>query len=163
MRPWYWSVEENKHRADPFNWIIEGKMAVSWWPDKEVFQIYKKEGIKVIINCSEFNNRNDIPGNFHYYHINIPDFGLPIKSQILRYIDITDKHGEKGEAMVTHCVAGCGRTGQMIIVWAAKNGQIPNDVDPVEWLRKKRPCSLETKKQEDFARKIKMYYQKKEG
>lgn len=160
MRPWYWSVEENKHRADPFNWIIEGKMAVSWWPDREVFQIYKREGIKVIINCSEFNNRNDIPGNFHYYHINIPDFGLPTKSQILKYFDITDKHGSNGEAMVTHCVAGCGRTGQMIIAWAAKNDQIPKDIDPVEWLRKKRPCSLETKKQEDFARKIYQYYQK---
>lgn len=160
MRSWYWSVEENKHRADPFNWIIEGKMAVSWWPDGEVFQIYKREGIKVIINCSEFNNRNDIPGNFHYYHINIPDFGLPTKSQILRYIDITDKHGEKGEAMVTHCVAGCGRTGQMIIAWAAKNDQIPKGMDPIKWLRKLRPCSLETKKQEDFARKIYNYYQK---
>ena len=160
MRPWYWSVEENKHRADPFNWIIEGKMAVSWWPDREVFQIYKKEGIKIIINCSEFNYRNDIPENFHYYHINIPDFGLPTKSQILRYIDITDKHGEKGEAMVTHCVAGCGRTGQMIIAWAAKNDQIPKGMDPIKWLRKLRPCSLETKKQEDFARKIYNYYQK---
>jgi len=153
-------VEENKHRADPFNWIIEGKMAVSWWPDREVFQIYKKEGIKIIINCSEFNYRNDIPENFHYYHINIPDFGLPTKSQILRYIDITDKHGEKGEAMVTHCVAGCGRTGQMIIAWAAKNDQIPKGMDPIKWLRKLRPCSLETKKQEDFARKIYNYYQK---
>jgi len=153
-------VEENKHRADPFNWIIRGKMAASWWPDREVFQIYKNEGIKVIINCSEFDNRNDIPGNFNYYHINIPDFGLPTESQILKYIEITDKHGTNGEAMVTHCVAGCGRTGQMIIVWASKNNQIPKDMDPVKWLRKKRPCSLETKKQEDFARKIYQYYQK---
>lgn len=160
MRPFYWSVEENKHRADPFNWIIRGKMAASWWPDREVFQIYKNEGIKVIINCSEFDNRNDIPGNFNYYHINIPDFGLPTESQILKYIEITDKHGTNGEAMVTHCVAGCGRTGQMIIVWASKNDQIPKDMDPVMWLRKKRPCSLETKKQEDFARKIQKYFQK---
>lgn len=160
MRPLYWSVEENKHRADPFNWIIRGKMAASWWPDREVFQIYKNEGIKVIINCSEFDNRNDILGNFHYYHINIPDFGLPTESQILKYIEITDKHGTNGEAMVTHCVAGCGRTGQLIIAWASKNDQIPKDMDPVKWLRKKRPCSLETKKQEDFARKIYQYYQK---
>lgn len=135
-------------------------MAASWWPDREVFQIYKNEGIKVIINCSEFDNRNDILGNFHYYHINIPDFGLPTESQILKYIEITDKHGTNGEAMVTHCVAGCGRTGQLIIAWASKNDQIPKDMDPVKWLRKKRPCSLETKKQEDFARKIYQYYQK---
>jgi len=58
-----------------------------------------------------------------------------------------------------HCVAGCGRTAQFIIVWAAFNKFIPYGMDPVKWIRKLRSCSLETKEQMDFARKIVKKYQ----
>jgi len=160
VRPWYWPEGGQPYRAKPFNWIVKGIMAVSWWPDMDVLRIYNKEGIKVIVNCSEFNNRNDVSNEFHYYHINIPDFGLPSESQILKYLEITEKHMANREPIVTHCVAGCGRTGQMIIAWAAKNGYIPENTDPVKWLRKLRPCSLETKAQEELARKLHRKYLK---
>ena len=62
--------------------------------------------------------------------------------------------------MVVHCVAGCGRTGIMVIAWAAFNGHIPNGMDPVKWIRKFRPCSLETKEQMNLAREIAKKYRK---
>ena len=48
----------------------------------------------------------------------------------------------------------------MIVAWAAYNGYIPDGIDPVKWIRKPRPCSLETKEQMDLARKIANKYQK---
>ena len=89
VRPWYWPDGGQPHRTEPFTWIVKGKMAASWWPDPPVFKRYKKEGIKVIINASEFDNRQDVPEEFVYYHIDIPDYGLPTDDQIKRFIKIT--------------------------------------------------------------------------
>lgn len=145
-------------RTQPFTWIVKEKMAASWWPDPPVFERYKKEGISVIINCSEFDNRRDIPNLFNYYHINVPDYGLPTENQIETFLAICDKHGLNNESIVVHCVAGCGRTGQFLVAWGAKNGYIPKSMDPVKWIRKYRPCSLETIEQMNFARKMAKKY-----
>ena len=160
VRPWYWNEGGQPHRTEPFTWIVKGKIAASWWPDPPVFERYKKEGIKAVINASEFDNRKDVPDELKYYHINIPDYGIPTDSQIKRFLEITSKHMEKGEPIVVHCVAGCGRTGQLIVVWAAFNGYIPKNMDPVKWIRNLRRCCLETKEQMNLARKMAIKYQK---
>ena len=160
VSPWYWPEGGQPHRTEEFIWIIKGKMAASWWPDASLMERYKREGINVIINCSEFDNRRDASNNFKYFHINIPDFGTPTNSQLEKFLEITSKFGVNMDPIVVHCVAGCGRTGIMIVVWAAYNGYIPNGIDPVKWIRKLRPCSLETKEQMELARKLAKKYQK---
>lgn len=147
-------------RAEPFTWIIKGKMAASWWPDANLFEKYKKEGIKIIINCSEYDNRKDISNHFKYFHINIPDFGTPTDSQLKKFFEITSLFEANNDPIVVHCVAGCGRTGIMIVAWATFNGYIPDGLDPVKWIRNFRPCCLETKEQMDLARKIARKYRK---
>lgn len=160
VHPWYWPKNGMPERTVPFTWIVKNKMAASWWPDTSLFEKYKKEGIKVIINCSEFDYRKDVPSDFQYFHINIPDYGTPTNSQLENFIEITIKSGKKEIPIVVHCVAGCGRTGIMVIAWAAYNGYIPKDMDPVKWIRKLRPCCLETKEQMELARKIANKYRK---
>ncbi len=157
--PWYWPKNGMPKKTEPFTWIIKGKMAASWWPDLPLYGIYKKEGISVIVNCSEFDNHKDVPKKFKYYHINVPDYGIPSNKQIGKFLQICKIHIQKQEAIVVHCVAGCGRTAQFIIVWAASTGYIPNSIDPVKWIRKLRPCSLETKEQMAQARKLVKAYQ----
>jgi protein-tyrosine phosphatase len=147
-------------RSAPFTWIVKKKIAASWWPDASLIEIYRKEGIKLIINCSEFDNQHDIPEDFNYFHINIPDFGIPTEFQLNKFFNITSQYEKNGSPIVVHCVAGCGRTGIMIVAWAAYNGYIPERLDPVKWIRKLRPCCLETKEQMDLARKIANKYQK---
>ena len=161
VRPWYWPEGGQPHRATPFTWIVKGKLAASWWPDPQLIDRYKKEGIKVIINCSEFNNRKDIPKNIKYLHINIPDYGTPSETQLDKFFEVTNRHKVNGEAIVVHCVAGYGRTGIMVVAWAAHNGYIPEGIDPVHWIRKLRPCSLETKEQMNLARRIAKKYKKR--
>ncbi|MHA2121381.1 MAG: protein-tyrosine phosphatase family protein, partial [Promethearchaeota archaeon] len=131
------------------------------WPDNSVITRYKNEGIKIIINCSEFDNRRDLPSDFEYYHFSIPDYGTPTKTQLERFLEITSKYGRTRKPMVVHCVAGCGRTGIMTVAWAAYNSIIPKGMDPVKWIRKLRPCCLETKEQMELARKIARKYQTK--
>jgi len=160
VRPWYWPEGGQPHRTEEFTWISKGKMAASWWPDPPVIKRYKKEGIKVIVNCSEFDNRQDIPQDFIYYHINVADYGVPTDNQIKRFLELTKKHDAQKDPVVIHCVAGCGRTGQFIVAWGAHNGIIPKNMDPVKWIRTYRKCSLETKEQMSFARKIANKYGK---
>ena len=160
VRPSYWPKNGMPERTEPFTWIIKGKMAISWWPDPTVIERYRNEGIKVIINCSEFNNRQDIPKEFKYYNINIPDYGTPTDVQLQRFLKITSEWSIENNPIVVHCVAGCGRSGIMVVAWAAYNNHIPNEIDPVKWIRKLRHCCLETKEQMDLARKIARKYQK---
>jgi protein-tyrosine phosphatase len=159
VRPWYWPSEGQPHRTEEFTWIVKNKLAVSWWPDPPVFKRYEKEGIKVIINCSEFNNEKDVPQRFIYHHINVPDYGLPTEKQIKYFLELCKHHGQQNEAIVVHCVAGCGRTGQFAVLWAAYNGYIPKGMDPVKWIRNLRPCSLETREQQENARNLARKYQ----
>lgn len=154
VRPWYWPENGQPHRTEPFTWIAKGRIAASWWPDPYVFEIYEEQGIKTIVNCSEFDNREDIPSGFKYYHINIPDFGTPTDQQLNYFLEICEKHYTKNEPIVVHCVAGCGRTGQLIVAWGAYYKKIPKHMDPIKWIRKYRKCSLETKEQMELARKI---------
>ena len=160
VRPWYWPKEGMPERTEPFTWIIKGKMAASWWPDPSVIENYRREGIKVIINCSEFDNRKDIPKEFMYFHLNIPDYGTPTDVQLQRFFEITSESSNNNVPIVVHCVAGCGRSGLMIVAWAAYNDYIPKGIDPVKWIRKLRSCCLETKEQMELARKIAKKYQK---
>lgn len=162
VRPWYWPKNGMPERAEPFNWIIKDRIAISWWPDPYVVDIFRKEGIKVIVNCSEFDNREDIPKDFNYYHINIPDYGIPTKDQLKKFFEITNESGNNKHPIVVHCVGGCGRSGIMVMAWAAYNGIIPKGIDPLKWISKLRPCCSEknTKEQIKFARKIARKYQK---
>ena len=160
VRPWYWPKEGHPHRTEAFTWIIKRKIAVSWWPDPPVIEIYRRNGIKTIVNCSEFDNKQDIPKEFNHFHINIPDYGTPSDTQLKRFLDITSDGSTNIEPIVIHCVAGCGRSGLMIIAWAAYNGYIPKGIDPVKWIRKLRSCCLETKEQMELARKITKKYHK---
>lgn len=160
VHPWYWPKNGLPERTTPFTWIVKNKIAASWWPDASLFEIYKKEGIKVIINCSEFDYRKDIPPEFQYFHIDIPDFGTPTDSQLEKFFEITRRFRANRDPIVVHCVAGCGRTGIMVVAWAANNGYIPKGIDPVKWIRKLRPCCLETKEQMGLARKIASKYRK---
>lgn len=159
--PSYWPKQGMPEKTEPFNWIVKGKVAASWWPDSKLFERFKKEGISVIINCSEFDNRIDIPKNFIYHHFNVPDFGVPSMEQIEKFLTTTESYLRDCMPIVIHCVAGCGRTAQFIIAWAAYYNYIPENVDPIDWIRSRRSCSLETREQMKFARMIAEKFQHK--
>ena len=158
IRPWYWPKNGQPERTEPFTWIVEGVIAASWWPDPYVFEIYEEQNIRAVVNCCEFDNRQDVPSHFSYYHINVPDYGVPTDAQIERFVTLMDQHHAAREAVVVHCVAGCGRTGQFIVAWCAKAGLIPAKTDPVQWIRARRKCCLETSEQTNCAKKWMIKY-----
>jgi hypothetical protein len=92
IRPWYWPERGQPERTEPFTWIVEGVIAASWWPDPYVFEIYEEQNIRAVVNCCEFDNRRDVPEQFVYHHINVPDYGVPTDAQIEQFVSLMDKH-----------------------------------------------------------------------
>jgi protein-tyrosine phosphatase len=133
---------------------VKDVIAASWWPDPYVFDLYEENQIRAVVNCCEFDNRQDVPSQFAYYHFNVPDYGVPTDVQIERFVTLMDQHHQAKEPVVVHCVAGCGRTGQFIIAWCAKAGFIPANTDPVQWIRARRKCCLETSEQTNCAKRL---------
>ncbi len=68
VRPSYWPENGRPEYSNMFDWIERGQLAMSWWPDPPVIERYQLEGIRVIINASEFDNRENIRKRFFYYH-----------------------------------------------------------------------------------------------
>ena len=158
IRPWYWPDRGQPERTEPFTWIVEGVIAASWWPDPYVFDLFDDEGVKTVVNVCEFDNRKDIPPHLDYHFFHVPDYGVPSDSQIEAFLDLMDKNYSAKKPVVVHCVAGCGRTGQFIIAWCAKAGFIPKGTDPVEWIRARRKCCLETGAQIQCAKTLMKKY-----
>lgn len=158
IRPWYWPQKGQPERTEPFTWIVEGVIAASWWPDPYVFDLYDEQGIKVIVNVCEFDNRRDVPKRFDAHFIRVADYGVPTDLQINHFIELMDEYHREGKPVVVHCVAGCGRTGQFIIAWCAKAGLIAKNQDPVAWIRSRRKCCLETGAQIECARRYARKY-----
>ena len=158
IRPGYWPDRGQPERTEPFTWIVEGVIAASWWPDPYVFDIFDEKGIKAVVNVCEFDNRQDVPSQFDYHFFHVPDYGIPSDKQIEAFIEAMDRHHAAKEPAVVHCVAGCGRTGQFIIAWCAKAGFIPKGADPVQWIRERRKCCLETGEQIDCAKRLMKRY-----
>ena len=116
-----------------------------------------------MVNVCEFDNRQDVPPHLNYHFIHVPDYGVPSEEQVDHFIKLMDKHHTAGEPVVIHCVAGCGRTGQFIIAWCARAGFISKGTDPVDWIRSKRKCCLETGAQEQCARLLTKKYSSANG
>ena len=57
-----------------------------------------------------------------------------------------------GDKILVHCRGGCGRTGMIVLRIMVEFGEDPDEA--LERLRKVRPCAVETKAQENWARML---------
>ena len=162
MKPWYLDkIYLRSNGTKPFDWIVQDKCGASWFPERDEFEFFKSAGIDVIFNCSEFDYADEVPNGFDYHFINIPDFGIPKHAQVEKFLKLAKEYFYKGKKIVIHCIAGCGRTGVMATIWASYFGFIPEGEDPVQWIRKRRACSLESSLQVRFAREMGKKYKDK--
>lgn len=138
-----------------FNWIIEGLVAASEYPDNEKkLEFLKEQGVKSIVTLSE----KKIDGNlivkykFRYLHLPIKDFDVPKMDDIkkfLRWMKLMEKW--KIPTLI-HCDAGIGRTGTMLAILFLSKGKTPKE--SIEFVKEKRNFGLESIKQESFIYEI---------
>jgi len=138
-----------------FNWIIDGLVAASEYPDSEKkLEFLKEQGVKSIVTLSEKKIDDDliIKYKFRYLHLPIKDFDVPKMDDIkkfLRWMKLMEKW--KIPTLI-HCDAGIGRTGTMLAILFLSKGKTPKE--SIEFVKEKRNFGLESIKQESFIYEI---------
>lgn len=139
-----------------FNWVADEVIAGSSKPYfSEQFNFLHNERIKVIINLTKDPLiKTDQLDKFTIYNIPISDFSIPTYEQINEFWQICKKHEKRNEAILVHCMAGCGRTGTMLAIWLLLKGVVQTGEEAVDQIRLLRPCSVETMEQENLILEI---------
>ncbi len=123
-----------------FSWIEEGVIAGSSLPHNYMhFKFLKEIGIKKIINLTVNSSINAVEG-LEFIQLPIPDFSIPDRQIIEKYIKIIKEAEKNNEPVLVHCFAGCGRTGTMLAVWLLLKNKVVNNADAISEMRKMRPC-----------------------
>ena len=91
--------------------------------------------------------------NILWLHFPIKDFGIVDKQRETLWGTISKSVHQKineGSRVLVHCRGGCGRTGMIILRIMVEFGENPDKA--LQRLRKIRPCAVETKDQENWAK-----------
>ena len=93
-----------------------------------------------------------------WLHFPIKDFGTVDQQQEILWEPISKNIHQKindGDRILVHCRGGCGRAGMIVLRIMVEFGEDPDEA--LERLRKIRPCAVETKAQENWARMLGAY------
>jgi atypical dual specificity phosphatase len=111
--------KEYKMSSLKLNWVIPGKLAGSSFPLSNDLLSLPNLNITLIVNLTSRGLPNNLKkqlreNNVEFKRFAIPDFGLPTPKIIQQYLQSVCKTLQQNQAVLTHCIAGCGRTGTMI-------------------------------------------------
>ena len=150
---------EPKITSYEFTWIVPEVVAASCFPTPLLIEHWKNSGIKAVVNCSGMQYGIPLGPEFQYLYLPIEDFAIPTETQIQTFLEHTEKWKQARLPFVVHCMAGCGRTGTLLVAFAAYHHMIPVGDDPVAWIKQRRRCCLETGQQKGFALEITKRFQ----
>jgi atypical dual specificity phosphatase len=126
---------------------IDENVYASGLPKTNDWKGLQKLGIMYVVNLmmephnEKFVNEHGI----QVVHVPVKNFTSPSLDQIKFVLDFLEEH--KNDKILVHCWAGLGRTGTVLACHLIKTrGMTP--LESIEYVRKLRPGSVETKDQE---------------
>lgn len=114
-------------------WILAGKLAGSSYPNFKDLRFLQKSNIKMIVNLTKHGiptrvKNQLLSSGIRWRRFPIRDFGVPSQETINKYLQCVCEVIQRKEAVLTHCIAGCGRTGTMIGLYLITHGHSPRQV-----------------------------------
>jgi atypical dual specificity phosphatase len=143
-----------------FSFVIPGALAGGAFPKGDAKQI-KEEldrlGIKTIVNLTETAHPSAVPLEelgVRSLHFPVADFSAVTNEQLDDVVHFVEK--KENQPVLVHCRGGVGRTGTVLaasVAFLAQKGQLTADLsqeaaDPISFVRRIRPGSLEAPEQE---------------
>ena len=149
-----------------FSWLIDRRLAGSDVP--LTFSQYRwllKQGIQTIVtvrekplsskwvnqNITTTTTKNSGSGNkqnINYFHLKVKNKDVPSVEQLDNMVDyINNQINNENRPVAVHCSGGKGRTGTMLAAYLIKVQHLSAG-GAIEQIRKVRPGSVESKKQE---------------
>lgn len=109
------------------SWVIPGKLAGSSFPYSNELQILPSLNLMLVVNLTSRGLPNSLKkqlraSSVDFKRFPIPDFGLPTPQIIQQYLKTVCETLQQDKAVLTHCIAGCGRTGTMIGLFLVTHG-----------------------------------------
>jgi len=109
------------------NWIIPGKLAGCSFPLSNELLTLPSLNLMLVVNLTSRGLPNSLKrklraSSVDFKRFPIPDFGLPTPQIIHKYLQTVCEALQQDKGVLTHCIAGCGRTGTMIGLFLVTHG-----------------------------------------
>ena len=153
-------------------WILEEELAVGSLPrGLWLLEEWWKMGLRAVLVLVEISELDEVGWGssyfkkmeevgFKYKHSPIKDFHVPTFKQALESVKWISKMVSEGNPVLIHCNAGLGRSGVIASCYLIYQHRY-NPTKAIEYIRSKRPGSLETYWQVkfvyDFTEKIRSF------
>jgi len=140
------SVKMKKPRN--FSFIDEFVAGSALINSKEEVEWLSANGVRTVISLVEPSREvKEIMEELGIENMLFPveDFEAPPLEVLASIIEIIREREGRGEKVLVHCFAGCGRTGTVLACYLISKGMRPDDA--LSYLNSKRPCSLESQAQ----------------
>ena len=146
----FWRKVHGKITKKPtnFSWLLDDKLAGCGMPTTaDEINWILKQGIKSIVTMTE----NALPKSWikdtRYLHVPTEDLNAPDMDKIDAAVDFIHERINNNEPVMVHCAAGIGRTGTILACYLIKHQNHSAKV-AIEKVRKERPGSIQSERQE---------------
>ena len=142
-------MSDSTKKPTRFRWLIQTKLAGSARPSSEAeLRWLQAQGIKCIVTLTQaplIINLNKFA--FEHSHLPIADFAAPTLEDMHAYVAYVATMLAQNKPVLTHCLAGLGRTGTMLAVYLVSTCKTPEEA--INEVRKEASRAVETPGQEE--------------
>ena len=133
-----------------FSWVTENLACSAMPTSREEVEYLAKVGVRAMVSLDADLPREVVQAirelGIEHYIEEVEDLRAPSLEQMERIVRTIEEHASRGEKVVVHCYAGCGRTGTILAAYLVYTGADPREA--IDYVRSLRPCSIETYPQE---------------
>jgi len=113
-------------RKPEVNWLIEGVLAQSKYPETTELAALWKQGIRALVSVEEREDADALEQGFECLEEPIEDFTAPSLEQLSRIVDFIEAMRAQGKPVLVHCLIG-GRSGGVLAAYLIHRGFRPDE------------------------------------